>query len=215
MTAAFKLPIPRITVHVAAGEPWSVDFGTGATGRVWVDTEDHSAWPSSTHRWTVTGPGLEVAGACYSRDFAFRSMWCRAAQLSPPPPIECTDMLARASAIARADVRTAAEEIRKLLEQRTGRRWSVTVGRGQHRERLTICSLGRDLLAGGMVAADGALLAAVLQVEYVGPRGHTIGPRMSARAAAVLAIAGLPREGEPLDWGAVSRIARPPSAAVH
>lgn len=203
---------PRVRAH--AGGLWTVWFGNGASALIEVDRDDRSAWPSSAHRWRVDGFELKATGVAYSRDNAMRAVWCHAARLSPPPPLE-VDVLELARRVDRAEPSEAAAAIRKLLEQRTDRRWSVRVGKGSKRDEITIG--GRGPLSAG----EAALLAVVLAVDYVGPMGHTIHARIGHRSRAVLAIVGTPTpELEALRLAAV-RMGKPlpycmdQSATVH
>lgn len=190
---------PRITIYSDALERWRIDFGP-AIGEVWLDPSDRGAWPSRCYRWRLDA--LEVAGKSYARDRAVRSLWCRAAQLEVPPPVEALDALALAHQAEFGGASKAAALLRELLQLRTGRRWSVRAGRGRERNAVTIASLPRERVAGQVSAADAALLAAVLRVDYVGAQGHTVPARIGERARVVLAIIG-DLELERLDWRTV------------
>lgn len=204
MPARDPVPLlhPRVRVHVGSQELWTIWFGNGASALIEIDPSDRSAWPSSAHRWRVDGFGISAEGVSYSRDVAVRAAWCRAAQLSLPPPLD-VDALELAREVDRAEPTEAAAVIRELLELRTGRAWSVRIGRGSRRAELHVTlHAPRNGNTWAMSAGEAALLAAVLGVDYVGPMGHTVGAKLGARARAVLAICG--RSAGPRDQAAIA-----------
>lgn len=186
-TAAASLAKPTITA--VDSDHWTIDFGNGATGSMSLIEER----PMDRWDWTVEhADGRRESGHSYGDCLAFECAWCRAAQASAPASLNITEFnLRRLAQIANEGyAKDWAKVYRELLKTRTGRAWSVTIGKGGS-SWITITSAKKHRNArGSMTSHDTALLAAVLGRPHVSDSGVSVGPERGDREAVLTQIVG-------------------------
>ena len=142
--------------------------------------------------WTI-GPNV---GQARRPDLALQSILVQAIRSRMPAPLELSEFERHRIQSHALDVDQAVLLFRDLLLRRTGIAWSVRVGSGKHRQRITISTMPRDRVDGRMSARHAALLAALLGRDVVNPAGLSIpnSARDRMQLAADLAGVELARE---------------------
>ena len=182
--------LPKPTITPAGLDHWTIDFGNGATGSIFRAEEQ----PMDRWDWTVEhADGRRESGYSYGDKLAFECAWGRAAQASAPASLDLAEFSIRrlAQVANERDVKAWAKMFRELIKQRTGRAWSVTIGKGTAYGwlRITSAKKSRDEY-GAMSSHDTAMLAAVLGEKHVSRSGVSIGPERGAREAMLRQIVG-------------------------
>ena len=136
-----------------------------------------------------------TAGQARRPDLALQSILVQAIRSRMPAPLELSEFeLHRIHALA-AD--QAVLVFRDLLLRRTGIAWSVRVGSGRHRSRITISTMPKDRIGGRMSARHAALLAALLDRD-VNPIGLSIPNSARDRVQLAADLAGVELAGDRL-----------------
>ena len=132
-----------------------------------------------------------TAGQARRPDLALQSILVQAIRSRMPAPLELSEFeLHRIHALA-ADVDQAVLVFRDLLLRRTGIAWSVRVGSGRHRSRITISTMPKDRIGGRMSARHAALLAALLGRDTINPAGLSIPNSARDRVQLAADLAGV------------------------
>jgi hypothetical protein len=135
-------------------------------------------------RWSF---GSE-SGSTTRIDIAIQIIVARAIRAKMPAPLQLDDLEPRRVV---GDVQRTVALLRDLLLRRTGEEWSVRVGKGRHKERITIRSKPKTHVDGEMRMLDAALLAALTSRDFVNPAsGIVIGATLRERTEMLGLISG-------------------------
>ena len=139
-----------------------------------------------------------TAGNARRPDLALQSILVQAIRSRMPAPLELSEFERHRIQSLAADVDQAVLVIRDLLLRRTGVAWSVRVGSGKHRQRITISTMPRDRIGGRMSARHAALLAALLDRDTINPAGLSVPNSSRDRVQLAADLAGVELAGERL-----------------
>jgi len=143
--------------------------------------QDHSR---QRIRWSF---GSET-GSTTRIDIAIQIIVARAIRAKMPAPLQLDELEPRRVI---GDVQRTVSLLRDLLLRRTGEEWSVRVGKGRHKERITIRSMPKTHVDGEMRLLDAALLAAITDRDFVNPAsGIVIGATLRERSELIGLISG-------------------------
>jgi hypothetical protein len=115
----------------------------------------------------------------------------KAIRAKMPEPLQLDDLELRRMTDVVTDVHRTVSLLRELLLRRTGEEWSVRVGKGKHKQSITITSMPKTHVDGEMRMLDAALLAALTDRALVNPAsGITIGASPRERISLISLISG-------------------------
>jgi hypothetical protein len=124
-------------------------------------------------------------------DIAIQVIVAKAIRAKMPEPLQLDDLELRRMTDVITDRHKTAALLRVLLLRRTGADWSVRVGKGKHKQLITITSLPKTHADGEMRMLDAALLAALTHRVLVNPAsGITIGASPLDRLELISQISG-------------------------
>ncbi len=174
---------PRITrtVQGTQGPQYDVNFDNGKTGKV---------WQSETYEWRYHLDDDENAHPpCCDKALTFDLITVAAylaggIELEPIVPMTAD----QARAIESGPLTEYTKKLRKLLKQRTGRAWSVNVGRGTAYCWVKIKAPPARLNRWSMTPEDQAMLQTVTG-EDADPSGISLPPTRGYQAALLLHVA--------------------------
>jgi len=139
-----------------------------------------------------------TAGQARRPELALQAILVQAIRSRMPAPLELCEFDRHRLQSLTVDVDQAVLVFRDLLLRRTGFSWSVRVGSGKHRQRITISTMPRDRIDGRMSARHAALLAALLDRDTVNPAGLSIPNSARDRVQLAGEFAGVELAGERL-----------------
>jgi hypothetical protein len=124
-------------------------------------------------------------------DIAIQIILAKAIIAKMPEPLQLDDLELRRMTDVVTDVHRTVSLLRELLLRRTGEEWSVRVGKGKHKQSITITSMPKTHVDGEMRMLDAALLAALTDRALVNPAsGITIGASPRERISLISLISG-------------------------
>jgi hypothetical protein len=124
-------------------------------------------------------------------DIAIQIIVAKAISAKMPEPLQLDDLELRRMTDVVTDVHRTVSLLRELLLRRTGEEWSVRVGKGKHKQSITITSMPKTHVDGEMRMLDAALLAALTDRALVNPAsGITIGASPRERISLISLISG-------------------------
>jgi hypothetical protein len=144
--------------------------------------------------WTIGS----AVGQARRPDLALQSILVQAIRSRMPAPLELCEFDRHRLPTLTVDVDQAVLVYRDLLLRRTGFAWSVRVGNGKHRQRITISTMPKDRIGGRMTARHAALLAAMLDRDTINPSGLSIPNSARDRVQLAGDLAGVELAGERL-----------------
>lgn len=139
---------------------------------------------------------LFSTGQARRPDLALQAILVQAIRSRMPAKLEVSEFERHRIQSHALDVDQAVLVFRDLLLRRTGFAWSVRVGNGKHRQRITISTMPRDRIGGRMSARHAALLAAMLGRDTVNPAGLSIPNSARDRVQLAADLAGVELTGE-------------------
>lgn len=144
--------------------------------------------------WTVGS----AVGQARRPALALQAILVQAIRLRMPAALELSEFERHRIQSLSVDVDKAVAVYRDLLLRRTGIAWSVRVGNGKHRQRITISTMPKDRIGGRMTARHAALLAAMLDRDSINPSGLSIPNSARDRVQLAADLAGVELAGERL-----------------
>jgi hypothetical protein len=139
-----------------------------------------------------------TAGNARRPDLALQAIIAQAIRSRMPVPLELSEFERHRIQSHALDVDQAVLVFRDLLLRRTGFAWSVRVGNGKHRQRITISTMPRDRVDSRMTARHAALLAAMLGRDVINPAGLSVPNSARDRVQLAADLAGVELAGERL-----------------
>ena len=139
-----------------------------------------------------------TAGQARRPDLALQAILVQAIRSRMPAPLELTEFERHRIQALTVTADQAVVVFRSLLLRRTGMTWSVRVGSGKHRLRITISTMPRDRIGGRMPTRHAALLAALLGRDTINPAGLSIPNSARDRVQLAADLAGVELAGDRL-----------------